>query len=110
MQKGDLVVCIIDYTSARGYKAAIKGKVYKVIGVFNCPCGNSAIDIGIETPRGVIMRAPCHACGSKHLWPKIWYQPIKNFVPVDWDDCREELIEQVMKPKSEVEPFTVNLN
>ena len=101
MRIGDKVICIRTRTTPKGYSGAIKGKIYTVLGIFNCPCGNFAIDVGIETPYGVIMRAPCTACGSKHLWPKRWYMNKRDFVPIDWDDCTEVLIYEVLNPIEE---------
>jgi hypothetical protein len=53
----------------------IKGKVYTVLGIIGCHCGEWNVNIGIFTPPGGI--STCAECGIK-------ISPIAAYVPYEW--------------------------
>jgi hypothetical protein len=99
MKPGDKVVCI--HTNRHdGMTAVLKGKIYTIINILHCSCGFIAYNVGIFDP-SMIGYQTCRHCGRKHYTDNIWYQDARRFVSVQWDDCREELINEVLETKAE---------
>jgi len=104
MKTGDKVVCVQTVTTRRAkITGAVKGKIYEVKDILTCSCGNRGFYVGIDIPANIdIFYSTCR-CGKKYLTTRKWWHPERVFVPIIWNDCREELIEEVMETKIEVE-------
>ena len=104
MKPGDRVVCISTNTHMhRGvlYKGSVKGKIYTITDAFGCSCGARMLNIGIFVPNGAYQTC---LCNKRYRNQGCWLHDAKRFVPLTWNDCRAELIEEIMDVKEEVEP------
>lgn len=101
MKPGDRVVCIKSVFTTMGRPGAVKGRIYTIEEIFTCPCGHWSVDIGLRSLPGVIKISGCRKCRFSFHTP-IWYHRYDVFRPLDWDDCRDELIEEILKQKEEL--------
>lgn len=99
MKASEKVVCIKDVRTRKGVLQVSKGTIHTVHSIFTCGCGNTGLDLGIASFQYAVCR-----CGMQHLTNTL-IAPKHHFRPVDWEDCREELIEEAMVKKIEVEPI-----
>lgn len=76
MKTGQTVVCIKSHPS--GF--TIKGDEYVIKSVYQCGCGNKAIDVGVVVP---LSNGSICKCGSKMA--DIWYQSIERFRLVEYN-------------------------
>jgi hypothetical protein len=97
MKRGDRVVCIKDYSTRAGRLLIKKGTIHLVVDIFRCSCGNWAYVFAYPADYET---ASCK-CGMRHKTHGLFVVNKDHFVPVDWDDCRHELIYEAMQVKKE---------
>jgi len=96
MKVDDLVICIKTHVSYAGITGAIKGKIYRILGIYKCSCGHHCLDVGIPFPEGFArIKTRCSKCYQRHYWYDTWYMPVTIFRTIDWEDCRDELIDEL---------------
>lgn len=97
MKSLDQVVCIKDLFTKMGRLYVRKGTIHTVYSLFTCSgCGNIGLDLGMNAGLSLTR---CR-CGLRFHTPTL-IMPKEHFRPVDWNDCRAELIDEAMKTKKE---------
>ena len=102
-KEGDQVVCVkTNICSYSGFTGAVKGKLYVIYNIVHCKCktNNISYDVGIPLPPGIYFQV-CQTCHDR-IETNTWYHNAKRFRIVDWFDCRDQLVNEVMKPKIEI--------
>lgn len=85
--------------SGRMIEGIVTGRIYYVHNIMRCECGNIGYNVGIFHPFKT-GKLRCGKCNRKFI-NSFWLFNSENFIPLQWDDVRNEIIQEAFVETAE---------